>query len=118
MIIKRLLSVSILLTATSTLYAQTGIDKTAQQIAAEMIPGWNLGNTLEANRDFAITEGATYKPAVTIFSNYGGLESETAWQKTKTTQEARIRLCRMISGIAHTVLLLLNFTAIHLLTKK
>lgn len=85
--IKRLLSVSILLAVTSTLYAQTGLDKTAQQIAAEMIPGWNLGNTLEANRDFAITEGATYKPAVTIFSNYGGLESETAWQKTKTTQE-------------------------------
>ena len=85
--IKRLLSVSILLAVNSTLYAQTDLDKTAQQIAAEMIPGWNLGNTLEANRDFAITEGATYKPAVTIFSNYGGLESETAWQKTKTTQE-------------------------------
>ena len=85
--IKRLLCVSILLAVNSTLYAQTGLDKTAQQIAAEMIPGWNLGNTLEANRDFAITEGATYKPAVTIFSNYGGLESETAWQKTKTTQE-------------------------------
>ena len=55
--IKRLLSVSILLAVNSTLYAQTDLDKTAQQIAAEMIPGWNLGNTLEANRDFAITEG-------------------------------------------------------------
>ncbi|MBR1502802.1 MAG: glycoside hydrolase family 5 protein [Prevotella sp.] len=85
--IKRLLSVNLLLAAAVMLHAQTGLDKTAQQIAAEMMPGWNLGNTMEANRDHPITQGDTYKPAVTIFTNDGGLESETSWQKTKTTQE-------------------------------
>ena len=41
--------------------------RTAKEIAAEMYPGWNLGNTLEASGD--------------------GVAAETAWQNTKTTQE-------------------------------
>lgn len=60
---------------TTSLAAQTGLDKSAQQIAEEMMPGWNLGNTMEANNN------------VTTFSNSGGLASETAWQGTITTQE-------------------------------
>ena len=40
---------------------------TAKEIAAQMYPGWNLGNTMEAT-------GST------------GLGAETSWQGTKTTQ--------------------------------
>ena len=43
--------------------SSTGINVTAMEIAKNMYPGWNLGNTMEAT---------------------GG---ETSWQKTKTTQE-------------------------------
>lgn len=43
------------------------ISKDAQAIAKEMYPGWNLGNTLEATGD--------------------GLDAETSWQSTKTTQQ-------------------------------
>lgn len=39
----------------------------ASELAKEMYPGWNLGNTLEASGD--------------------GVGAETAWQGTKTTQE-------------------------------
>lgn len=46
----------------------------AQEIAPKMYPGWNLGNTMEAN-----TNGAN-------FTNNVGLRGETAWQRTKTTQ--------------------------------
>ncbi len=52
--------------------------RTAQEIAAEMAPGWNLGNTLEGTRPWA---GAA------LFNNKGGVESETAWQSTRTTPE-------------------------------
>lgn len=41
--------------------------RTAAELAKDMYPGWNLGNTLEAIGD--------------------GLGAETAWQGTKTTQE-------------------------------
>jgi len=44
-----------------------GLDKTSLEIAKEMAPGWNLGNTLEATGD--------------------GLNAETSWQSTKTTKE-------------------------------
>ena len=40
--------------------------RTAKEIAKDMFPGWNLGNTMEATGD--------------------GLGAETTWQKTKTTQ--------------------------------
>lgn len=60
--------------------AQTGLDRSAMQIAADMMPGWNLGNTMEG----AVTWGSN--PAAT-FNNNGGLASETAWQPTKTTQQ-------------------------------
>ena len=43
------------------------ITKTAAQIARDMYPGWNLGNTLEATGD--------------------GLGAETSWQPTRTTQQ-------------------------------
>lgn len=45
--------------------------RTAKQLAKEMYPGWNLGNTLEATMD-----GQT-----------ATVDWETAWQSTKTTQE-------------------------------
>lgn len=48
---------------------------TAQEIAKSMYPGWNLGNTLEANNNG------------TNFTNNVGLSGETAWQSSKTTQE-------------------------------
>ncbi|MGN0282271.1 MAG: cellulase family glycosylhydrolase [Prevotella sp.] len=41
--------------------------RTAKEIAKDMYPGWNLGNTMEATGD--------------------GLGAETSWQKTKTTQD-------------------------------
>lgn len=78
--VKRLLSVCMLITSACILHAQSGLDKTAQQMTNEMMPGWNLGNTMEA----AITWGSN--PA-TVFNNNGGLASETAWQGTKTTPQ-------------------------------
>ena len=56
-------------------FAQTGLDKTATQIASEMMPGWNLGNTMEAARNYAITWETPNRPAVEVFTNDGGLES-------------------------------------------
>ncbi len=46
--------------------AQSGIDQTAVQLAAQMVPGWNLGNTMEVPKN--------------------SLSAETSWQSTKTTQ--------------------------------
>lgn len=43
------------------------ITKHAAEIAKEMYPGWNLGNTLEATGN--------------------GVDAETAWQPTRTTQQ-------------------------------
>lgn len=45
--------------------------RTAKELAKDMYPGWNLGNTLEA-----YNEGAT-----------ATVDNETLWQSTKTTQE-------------------------------
>lgn len=59
------------------IFAQQDMEQTAKDVAQRMMPGWNLGNTLEAGKSW---EG------VTTFSNKGGLGSETAWQPTKTTQ--------------------------------
>jgi endoglucanase len=50
--------------------ADAAITVTALDIAKEMYPGWNLGNTLEAT-----------------FSTGNDLGAETSWQSTKTTQE-------------------------------
>lgn len=77
---KRLLTICILITSACILHAQSGLDKNATEIAKEMMPGWNLGNTMEA----AVTWGSN--PAA-VFNNNGGLASETAWQPTKTTQQ-------------------------------
>lgn len=49
--------------------------RTANEVAKDMYPGWNLGNTLEA------CDGTS------LFANSGGLGSETGWQPTKTTKE-------------------------------
>ena len=62
-----LLIASIMVMHSSGLKAQT-----AMEIAADMYPGWNLGNTLEAG-------------PCPWFENE--LDCETAWQDTKTTQE-------------------------------
>ena len=48
--------------------------RSARELAADMYPGWNLGNTLET---------CDYN---NLFTNNGGLGSETGWQGTKTTQ--------------------------------
>ena len=48
---------------------------TAGEIAAKMYPGWNLGNTMEANNNG------------TVFTNNVGLADETSWQSTKTSKE-------------------------------
>ena len=61
------------------LHAQKNMELTAQEVAQRMMPGWNLGNTLEGN----ISWGSN--PAK-LFENNGGLAAETAWQGTKTTQ--------------------------------
>jgi len=75
-----------LLTAGMRVSAQDGIDRSlpesgawhsAMQVINDMAPGWNLGNTLEAKRG----------NRADFLNNKGGLESETAWQPTKTTQE-------------------------------
>lgn len=46
----------------------------ACDIAKEMYPGWNLGNTMEANNNGE------------LFTNNIGLAGETHWQSTKTSQ--------------------------------
>lgn len=77
---KRILSLLCCISVSIILYAQSGLDKTSVEMAKEMMPGWNLGNTMEA----AITWGSN---PVATFNNAGGLASETAWQPTKTTQQ-------------------------------
>lgn len=47
----------------------------ATEVAKDMYPGWNLGNTMEGN-----ISGEN-------FTNNVGLGGETAWQSTKTTQK-------------------------------
>ena len=64
---KLLLIASIMVMHSSGLKAQT-----AMEIAADMYPGWNLGNTLEAG------------PCSWLQNE---LDCETEWQDTKTTQE-------------------------------
>ena len=54
--------------------AATISDKTAAEIAYEMMPGWNLGNTLESGNG----NSQNYKNS--------GLSTETSWQKTPTTK--------------------------------
>ncbi len=75
---KRLLLALAVAASAATATAADGLDKTAAELVAEMSPGWNLGNTLEATRNWA---GAT------LWNNLGGVESETAWQSTRTTPE-------------------------------
>ncbi len=48
-------------------------DLTAMQVAEQMAPGWNLGNTLEAGNN-----AYNYKNS--------GIGTETSWQPTKTSQ--------------------------------
>ena len=48
------------------------------QIAYEMMPGWNLGNTLEASN---------WRTNTQLWNNEGGLDAEISWQGTRTTQE-------------------------------
>lgn len=49
--------------------------RTAKEIAKDMYPGINLGNTLEAGNNN------------TVWTNNGSLGYETSWQGTKTSQE-------------------------------
>ena len=55
--------------------AQQQMELTATEVAKRMMPGWNLGNTMEAGNG----ESA-------LFTNNPGLSAETYWQDTKTTQ--------------------------------
>lgn len=61
-----------LLTLLFALSINTATAQTAMDIAAEMYPGWNLGNTLEAGPCSWLSNDVDY---------------ETGWQGTKTTQE-------------------------------
>ena len=66
-----------LLGATTTVKAGDGLDRTAMEIVADMSPGINLGNTLEATTSWT---GAA------LWNNKAGLSSETGWQGTRTSQ--------------------------------
>ena len=63
--------------ATTTVKAGDGLDRTAMEIVADMSPGINLGNTLEATTSWT---GAA------LWNNKAGLASETGWQGTRTSQ--------------------------------
>lgn len=56
-------------------HAQSAMELTATEVAAQMAPGWNLGNTMEAG------------DSKNNYTNKGGLKAETSWQDTPTTQE-------------------------------
>ena len=71
---KRLLIAALALVAMHGAQAQQQMELTATQVAKQMAPGWNLGNTMEAGN------------SANNFTNNGGLGAETAWQDTKTTQ--------------------------------
>lgn len=60
--------------------AQKDMELTATEVAQRMMPGWNLGNTMEGNYSWGDN------PAQ-LFQNNGGLRAETSWQGTMTTQE-------------------------------
>lgn len=49
--------------------------QTAMQVASQMWPGWNLGNTME---------GGTYDHE---WTDKAGVDSEVSWQKTRTTRQ-------------------------------
>lgn len=51
------------------------MDLTASELAHYMAPGWNLGNTLEAGSN------------ANVFTDNGGLSTETLWQGAKTSQD-------------------------------
>lgn len=80
-ILSKVAMVAVLLLFVTSLSAQAAvpaggtITATARDVAKNMYPGWNLGNTLEggvaANND----------------TNKGDLGAETVWQPTKTTKE-------------------------------
>ncbi len=74
---KRLFSLAAALALAAGLWAQGGMDKTASEIVNDMAPGINLGNTMEATTNWT---GAA------LWNNKGGLNSETGWQGTKTSQ--------------------------------
>ena len=76
--IKSMLLMVGLLYATTAMRAQDGLDRSATEVINDMVPGWNLGNTLEATTSWT---GAA------LWNNKGGLNSETGWQDTKTSQE-------------------------------
>lgn len=65
-------------TATVTVTQAAGqagtITATAMQIARQMNPGWNLGNTMEGGSN------------ANNYTINGGVGAETSWQRTKTTQ--------------------------------
>lgn len=69
--VRLLLAGAALMASTLTSFSQL---PTAQQIAKDMYPGWNLGNTMEGNNN-----GVN-------FSNNIGVAGETSWQGTKTSQ--------------------------------
>lgn len=48
--------------------------RSAKEIAKDMYPGWNLGNTMESCSN------------TNLFNNKAGLSCETGWQPTKTSQ--------------------------------
>ena len=74
MMLKKLFFIMMLAANVLLLHAQS-MDTPVAQVARNMMPGWNLGNTLEAGNN------------ANNFTNNGGLGAETSWQGTRTTQE-------------------------------
>ena len=74
MMLKKLFFIVMLAANVLLLHAQS-MDTPVAQVARNMMPGWNLGNTLEAGNN------------ANNFTNNGGLGAETSWQGTRTTQE-------------------------------
>lgn len=74
---KRLLTLNLFLIIWYLSFSPAGAQTTATDIINAMSPGWNLGNTLEAKH----WNGAD------LYNNKAGLDAETSWQSTKTTQQ-------------------------------
>lgn len=77
---RKLFALTLVSLMTCMSYAQsgTGMERTAMEVAREMAPGWNLGNTME---------GINWRTNVAPIDENYGIGTETNWQSTKTTAD-------------------------------
>ena len=78
MMTKRLVMTAFAGLMTLAAMAQQQMELTAAEVAQRMAPGWNLGNTMEAQN---------WATGAALWDNKGGLNAETSWQNTRTTQQ-------------------------------